>query len=54
MIDYVWLVPVFPLIGFLINGFFGKKLGDLFGRRMELLGGLILISIGVKIVIENL
>lgn len=25
MIDLVWLIPVFPLIGFLINGFFGKQ-----------------------------
>ncbi len=26
MTGYVWLIPVFPLIGFLINGLFGKKL----------------------------
>ncbi len=26
MINYVWLIPVFPLIGFIINGFWGKKL----------------------------
>ncbi len=26
MFDYVWLIPTFPLIGFLINGLFGKKL----------------------------
>ncbi|MBM4274230.1 MAG: NADH-quinone oxidoreductase subunit L [Deltaproteobacteria bacterium] len=26
MMDYVWLIPVFPLIGFLINGLVGKKL----------------------------
>jgi NADH-quinone oxidoreductase subunit L len=26
MINYVWLVPLFPLIGFIINGFWGKKL----------------------------
>ncbi len=26
MMDYVWLIPTFPLIGFLINGLFGKKL----------------------------
>ncbi len=24
MIDLVWLIPIFPLIGFLINGLFGK------------------------------
>jgi NADH-quinone oxidoreductase subunit L len=27
MFDYVWLIPVFPAIGFLINGFFGRSLG---------------------------
>ncbi len=26
MFDYVWLIPFFPLVGFLINGFFGKKI----------------------------
>jgi len=26
MIDYVWLVPGLPLLGFLINGLFGKKI----------------------------
>jgi len=27
MVDYVWLIPVFPAIGFLINGLFGRSLG---------------------------
>ena len=27
MLDYVWLIPLFPAIGFLINGFFGRRLG---------------------------
>ena len=26
MFDYVWLIPFFPLVGFLINGFLGKKI----------------------------
>ncbi|MFH1626357.1 MAG: NADH-quinone oxidoreductase subunit L [Pseudomonadota bacterium] len=26
MLDYVWLVPVFPIIGFIINGLFGQRL----------------------------
>ena len=26
MFDYVWLIPTFPLLGFLINGLLGKKL----------------------------
>ena len=25
MFDFVWLIPLFPAIGFLINGFFGKR-----------------------------
>src|SRR4030042_4286514 len=24
MFEYVWLIPMFPAIGFLINGFFGR------------------------------
>src|SRR5512136_14359 len=27
MLEYVWLIPVFPAIGFLINGLFGRRLG---------------------------
>jgi NADH-quinone oxidoreductase subunit L len=26
MMDYVWLIPTFPFLGFLINGLFGKRL----------------------------
>uniref|UniRef100_A0A7C3Z068 NADH-quinone oxidoreductase subunit L n=1 Tax=Desulfobacca acetoxidans TaxID=60893 RepID=A0A7C3Z068_9BACT len=26
MIEYVWLIPVFPLVGFIINGLLGKRL----------------------------
>lgn len=33
---------------------FGKKAGDKLGKRMEMLGGLILIGIGVKILAELL
>jgi len=32
---------------------FGQQLGVRFGKRMELIGGLILIGIGIKIVIEH-
>ncbi len=27
MLEYVWLIPLFPFIGFLINGLLGKRLG---------------------------
>lgn len=32
----------------------GKRFGALLGRRMEIIGGIILIAIGVKILIEHL
>jgi NADH-quinone oxidoreductase subunit L len=28
MMDYVWLIPFFPLVGFLINGLWGKRLPE--------------------------
>lgn len=34
--------------------FFGKVLAGLFGRKVEVFGGLVLIAIGVKIVVEHL
>src|SRR5512136_3098221 len=27
MLEYVWLIPLFPAVGFLINGLFGRPLG---------------------------
>jgi len=27
MFDYVWLIPLFPAIGFVLNGFLGRRLG---------------------------
>ena len=32
---------------------FGKALAKIFGRKVEILGGLVLIAIGVKIIIEH-
>jgi putative Mn2+ efflux pump MntP len=32
----------------------GRRFGALFGRRMEVLGGVILIGIGVKILVDHL
>jgi putative Mn2+ efflux pump MntP len=34
--------------------FIGRKMGDLFGKRMEIAGGLVLILIGVKILAAHL
>jgi putative Mn2+ efflux pump MntP len=33
---------------------FGKKLGQRSGRKMEIIGGIILIALGIKILIEHL
>ena len=33
---------------------FGGKLGQIFGKRVEIFGGLLLIGIGVKILMENM
>lgn len=38
----------------LLGGAIGKKVGEKFGKRAEVAGGLILIGIGVKIVLEHL
>lgn len=38
----------------IIGIYFGIKLGNLFGKRMEMLGGLIIIGIGVKILLSHL
>lgn len=44
------------LITFLLSvtGIFaGSRLGETFGRRVEILGGLILIAIGIRVVISH-
>jgi len=33
---------------------FGKGLAKIFGRKVEILGGLVLIAIGVKILMEHI
>jgi manganese efflux pump family protein len=38
----------------LIGVYLGKNIGHLFGNKIELLGGLILIGIGLKILLENI
>jgi putative Mn2+ efflux pump MntP len=37
----------------IIGAYVGRSLGALFGKRAEVVGGVILIAIGVKILIEN-
>ncbi|MEI6764954.1 MAG: manganese efflux pump MntP family protein [Bacteroidota bacterium] len=38
----------------MIGMLFGKKVGSRFGKRMEIIGGIILIGIGVKILLSHL
>jgi putative Mn2+ efflux pump MntP len=34
--------------------YFGRRLGAMFGRRLDMVGGLVLIGLGIKILIEHL
>ncbi len=48
---------VIGVVCFVLTAFgfaFGSRLGHLIGRRMELVGGLVLVGIGVKILVEHL
>ena len=33
---------------------FGKKIGSRFGKRIEIAGGIVLILLGIKIIIEHI
>ena len=48
------VIVVVAFVLSLVGGLVGKRLGSLFQRRAELVGGLVLIAIGVKILIEHL
>ena len=54
----IWTaVGTIGLIAFLTTGFgfiIGKRIGGVLGKRAELAGGLVLIGIGLKILIEHL
>lgn len=48
------IIGIVAFLMTMIGMFFGEKLGKIFGNRVEILGGLILIGIGVKILIEHM
>jgi putative Mn2+ efflux pump MntP len=50
----VGIIGVVTYIVAMLGMLFGKKIGSRMGRRMEMLGGLMLILIGLKILIEHL
>jgi len=41
---------VFSFLGFI----FGNKIGSFFGKKVEIAGGVVLIIIGLKILLEHL
>ncbi len=45
MIDLVWLIPVFPLIGFLINGLLGRNFSE------KAIGWIGALSVGASFVV---
>jgi len=53
----IWItVLIIGLVTFLFSMtgiLFGKKTGQRFGKKMEILGGIILIGIGIKILVEH-
>jgi putative Mn2+ efflux pump MntP len=50
----VAIIGFFTYLVAMLGILFGKKAGSLLGHRMEIFGGLMLIGIGVKIVLEHL
>ena len=48
------IIGVVAFIMTMIGMVFGEKLGGLMGKRVETIGGVILIGIGIKILIEHL
>jgi manganese efflux pump family protein len=50
----VGIIGVVTYIVAMLGMLFGKKIGARMGRRMEMLGGVMLILIGLKILIEHL
>ena len=50
----VGIIGAVTYIVAMLGMLFGKKIGSRMGRRMEMLGGMMLILIGLKILIEHL
>ena len=55
-LNIYWTILIIGAVTFLvamIGMLFGKKVGNRFGTKMEIIGGLILIGIGLKILISH-
>ena len=47
------VIGVVAFVLSVVGGLVGKRLGALFQRRAELVGGLVLVGIGIKILAEH-
>lgn len=54
IIESATIIGIVTFIVSMLGLLFGKKIGIRFGKRMEILGGIILILIGAKILFEHL
>ncbi len=52
MLNTLWLIPIVPFAGFLLNGFFGKRAGKSFVTAVALAGSLGAALLGTWAVIE--
>jgi len=48
------LIGLITLVLSFLGGFFGRKIGELLGRRAEVVGGIVLIAIGIRILVQGL
>ena len=48
------IIGVITFLASMLGMLFGKKVGNILGRKMEIVGGIILIGIGLKILVEHL
>ncbi len=56
-IPVILSVLMIGIVAFLLSGIglmTGKRLGESFGKRMEILGGLILLAIGIRVMVSHL
>jgi manganese efflux pump family protein len=53
IIEPILLIGLVTFLLTVTGFFFGSGLGQVFGDRMKLVGGLILIAIGLRILLEN-
>lgn len=56
---FLWLTPIFVIGGVtffmsMLGILFGKKIGNQLGKKMEMLGGIVIVLIGLRILAEHL